>query len=159
MANIDSKECQNKIINVDSQDDINITVQIYDPPPEQELTKKKLSENLELFEQNDNVKLNKLIFANKTSQINNNESLLAEIINDKKIEKIMESGPDWKFLKDKLKLEYGRNANLEQANKRAFTIMDCKMNEIVNGYENSTIQIHSEKEIIMKNDLLLAADI
>src|SRR5436305_1387006 len=48
-----------------------------------------------------------------------------------------ESEPDWKFFKDKLKLEYGcNNVTLEKANKRAFTIVDCEMNEILDGYEN-----------------------
>ncbi|RIA83530.1 hypothetical protein C1645_833694 [Glomus cerebriforme] len=70
-----------------------------------------------------------------------------------------ESGPDWKFLKDKLKLEYGRNVTLENANKRAFTIMDCEMNEIIDRYEHRTIQIDSEDDKIMKNYLYLIADI
>ncbi|CAB4446886.1 unnamed protein product [Rhizophagus irregularis] len=70
-----------------------------------------------------------------------------------------EPKPDWRFFKDKLKLEYGRSVTLEKANSRAFTIVDCEMDEIIDGYENSTIQIDSEEDKIIKNDFLLIADI
>ncbi|CAB4424879.1 unnamed protein product [Rhizophagus irregularis] len=50
-----------------------------------------------------------------------------------------EPKPDWRILNDKLKLEYGRTETLEKANNKAFTIVDYEINEIVDGYKNSTI--------------------
>ncbi|CAB4477719.1 unnamed protein product [Rhizophagus irregularis] len=70
-----------------------------------------------------------------------------------------EPEPNWKFLKDKIKLEYGCTKTLEKANKRAFIIVDCEMNEINNGYENSIVHIDLEENKIKKNDFLLIADI
>ncbi|GBB98425.1 hypothetical protein RclHR1_03220018 [Rhizophagus clarus] len=164
-----------------TQDDVDVTVQIDDPPSKLVLVnlnvKCKLLKVRERLEQNSKVRMNDtLSFANK---INNNSSingsLLAVIASEDEekvtLKKIIdkknkfvylksESEPDWKFLKDKFKLEYGRSETLEKANKRAFTIVDCEMNEIVDGYENiSTIKINSEEAKTIKNDFLLTADI
>ncbi|CAB4481465.1 unnamed protein product [Rhizophagus irregularis] len=114
-----------------------------------------------------------LSFANK---INNNDNIggssLADIAKEDEekiiLKNIIDKGsktlylklePDWKFFKDKLKLEYGRAETLEKANKRAFTIVGCEMNEVVDGYENSTIQIGLKENKIIKNDFLLIVDI
>ncbi|GBC36510.1 hypothetical protein GLOIN_2v1786313 [Rhizophagus irregularis DAOM 181602=DAOM 197198] len=116
-----------------------------------------------------------LSFANK---INNNDNMggssLAVIAREDEeniiLEKVIykksmflylksEPEPDCKFLKDKLKLEYGYTVTLEKANKRAFTIVNCEMNEIIDGYENSIIQIDLGEGKIVKNDFLLIADI
>ena len=48
---------------------------------------------------------------------------------------------------------------LEKANSKALTIVDCEMDEIVDGYENRTIQIDLEEDKTIKNDFLLIADI
>jgi hypothetical protein len=133
--------------------------------------KNSLSKIREKLEQNSIVKMNDTFsFAKKINNIGGNS--LAEIAREEEEETTLESiidkegetlylklKPDWKYFIDKLKLEYGRNATLEKANKRAFTIVDCEINEIVNGYENSTIQIDSKEIKIIKNDLLLIADI
>ncbi|CAB4395020.1 unnamed protein product [Rhizophagus irregularis] len=164
----------------DVQDGIDIIVQIDDPRDPQSkrvLAKLNPGENLlnnrKKLEQNSKVKMNDTFsFTNKVGQIDNN-NILAEIAKEDEeriiLEKIinkedrilyLKSEPDWKFLKDRHKLEYGITSTLEKANKKAFTIMeDCKMTEIVDGCKYSTIEIDSEEDQIMKNDLLLAADI
>ncbi|CAB4379867.1 unnamed protein product [Rhizophagus irregularis] len=164
-------------VNADVQDDIDITVQIDDPQSKRVLVslnlREKLSNIRKKLEQNSKVKMNDTFsFTNKVGQINNNNILaeiakedeegvtLEKIINKKDKILYLKSEPDWKFLKDKHKLEYGIASTLEKANKKAFTIMeDCKMTEIVDGCKYSTIEIDSEEDQIMKNDLLLVADI
>jgi hypothetical protein len=167
------------IINVDStnlQDDVNITVQMDDTLSKLVLVNLNLKTNLsktrKRLEQNSKVKMyNTFSFANKISN-NNNGSSLAEIAREDEEKFILEniidtknkilylkSEHDWRFFKDKLKLEYGRNVSLEKANKKAFTIVNCEMDEIVDGYENNTIQIDLEENKIIKNDFLLIADI
>jgi hypothetical protein len=135
--------------------------------------KDKLSNIRKKLAQNSKIKMNDtLSFANKISNNNTGGSLLAEIAREDEGKIILEniidekdkilylkSEPDWRFFKDKLKLEYGRNVTLEKANNKAFTIVDCEKNEIVDGYENSTIQIDLEEDKILKNDFLLIADI
>ncbi|PKY49825.1 hypothetical protein RhiirA4_465955 [Rhizophagus irregularis] len=163
------------------QDDINITVQILLKLVLVNLNLKvSLSKIRDKLEKNSEVKMNDTFSFAK--MINNNsstgESLLAviaredeemiileNIIDVKNDDKFLylksdpEPKPDWRFFKDKLKLEYGRSVTLEKANSRAFTIVDCEMDEIIDGYENSTIQIDSEEDKIIKNDFLLIADI
>jgi hypothetical protein len=161
------------------QDDVNITVQMDDTSSKLVLVnldiKCKLSKIRKKLEQNSKIKMNDtLSFANK---INNNNftggSSLAEIAREDEekiiLEKIIDkecktlylkSEPDWRFFRDKLKLEYGCTETFEKANKRAFTIVDCEMNQIVDGYENTnTIQIDLKEDKNIKNDLLLTADI
>jgi hypothetical protein len=161
------------------EDNIDIIIQIDDPPSKHVSVslnpRKKLSKIREILEQNSKVKMNDtLSFANRVILINNNniENFLAEVAKEdeekKTLEKIIDkkdnilylkSEPDWKFLKDKLGLEYGFTSKFEKANKKAFTIMeDCKMTEIVDGCKHSTIEIDLEKDQIMKNEFLLAAD-
>ncbi|UZO20605.1 uncharacterized protein OCT59_013028 [Rhizophagus irregularis] len=161
------------------ENDIHITVQIDNPPLKHVLVSLNLKEKLSIIrkrlEQNSKVKMNDtLSFTNKVTQINNNdnnEMFFAEIAKEDEekitLEKIIEkqdkilylkSEPDWKFLKEKLKLEYGLTSMLEKANKKAFTIMeDCNMTEIVDGCKHSTIEVDSEEDQIIKNDLLLTA--
>ncbi|PKY51788.1 hypothetical protein RhiirA4_469023 [Rhizophagus irregularis] len=170
MANI---ACQNKTVNMDStnvQDEVNITVQM------DNASSKLVSVNLDLrdklsnirkkLEQNSKIEMNdKLSFANKINKNNKTGgSSLAEIAKEDEEKIILENiidkkKPDWKFFKDRLKLEYGRSVTLEKANNRGFTIVNCEINEIVDGYENSTIQIDLEEDKIIKNDFLLIADI
>ncbi|PKC01675.1 hypothetical protein RhiirA5_381540 [Rhizophagus irregularis] len=136
----------------DVQDDINMIVQIddpHDPQSKRVLASLNLGEKLsnirKKLEQNSKVKMNDTFsFTNKVGQIDNN-NILAEIAKEDEeriiLEKIinkedrilyLKSEPDWKFLKDRHKLEYGITSTLEKANKKAFTIMeDCKMTEIV----------------------------
>ncbi|GES95389.1 hypothetical protein GLOIN_2v1813311 [Rhizophagus clarus] len=134
--------------------------------------KDKLSTVRQKLAQHSKVKMNDMLsFANKNSNDISGSSL-AEIAREDEenitLENILDnesktiyliSEPDWRFFKDKLKLEYGRNVTLEKANKRAFTMVDCEMNEVVDGYENSTSQIDLEEDKITKNDFLLIADI
>ncbi|CAB4473503.1 hypothetical protein RhiirA1_464681 [Rhizophagus irregularis] len=166
------------------QDDINITVKI---PSKLVLVnlnlKASLSKICDKLEKNSEVKMNDAF--SFTKMINNNsnnsstgENLLAIIAREDEEKRILEdiidvknddkflylksepkTKPDWRFFKDKLKLEYGRNVTLEKANSRAFTIVDCEMDKIVDGYENSTIQIDSEEDKVIKNYFLLIADI
>ncbi|CAB4400968.1 unnamed protein product [Rhizophagus irregularis] len=70
--------------------------------------------------------------------------------NDKFLYLELEPKPNWKFFEDKLKLEYGRSVTLEKVNSKAFTIVDCEMDEIVDGYENRTIQIDLEEDKTIK---------
>jgi hypothetical protein len=179
MANI---ACQNKTVNMDStsvQDGANVTTVQMDDTSSKLVSvnldlKDKLSNIRKKLEQNSKVEMNDtLSFANK---INNNnktggsslaeiakedeEKIILENIIDKKSKTLyLKSEPDWKFFKDRLKLEYGRSVTLEKANNRGFTIVNCEINEIVDGYENSTIQIDLEEDKIIKNDFLLIADI
>ncbi|GBB98065.1 hypothetical protein RclHR1_03130006 [Rhizophagus clarus] len=168
-------------VNIQSiqRDDIDIIVQINDPPSKHVSVSlnpgEKLSKIRERLEQNSRIRMNDTIsFANKVVQINNNnvENFLAEVAKEdekkKTLEKIIDkndnilylkSEPDWKFLKDKLRLEYGFTSMLEKANKKAFTIMEgCKMTEIVDGCKHNTIEIDLEEDQIMKNEFLLAAE-
>jgi hypothetical protein len=174
---------QNKIVNMDSinvQNDVDITVQIDDPPSKLVSVELNLNTSLsiirEKLEQNSKIKMNDtLSFANKINNNNNNttsESSLAEIAREDEEKVILEniidkknmilhlkSEPDWRFFKDKLKLEYGCTETLEKSNNKAFTIVDCEMNEIIDGREDRTIQIDSKEDKIIKNDFLLIADI
>ncbi|CAB4442682.1 unnamed protein product [Rhizophagus irregularis] len=171
---------QDSIDPTNVQDDINIAVQT---PSKLVLVnlnlKASLSEIRENLEKNSEVKMNDTFLFTKMIKNNNSTggSLLAIIaredeemiileniigINNYNIFLYLKSEtvlPDWKFLNDKLKLEYGRTETLEKANNKAFTIVDCEMNEIVDGYNKSTIQIDLEEDKIISHDLLLTADI
>ncbi|CAB4494229.1 unnamed protein product [Rhizophagus irregularis] len=112
------------------------------------------------------VKMNDILsFAKKISYDKNNESLFARIVRGDEAEILLReiverknenliflylSSPDYNFLKNKLKLEYGRTTSLGEINKSAFTINNFKMTEIVNGHKKSTIAINSEEDQIMK---------
>ncbi len=151
-----------------------IIVQIDDPKSKLVLVnlniKDKLSKTRERLEQNSEVKMNDTLkFANKLSQINNTGGSLAEIAKEDEeniiLENIIEkknnilyliSKPDWTFLKNRLKLEHGRTKTLE-AKKRVIIMEDCEITEIIDGCKNSTTEIDSEADQIMKNDLLLTA--
>ncbi|PKY19939.1 hypothetical protein RhiirB3_433118 [Rhizophagus irregularis] len=87
------------------------------------------------------------------------EKIILEKIIDKKSKTLYLSEPYWRFFKDKHKLEYGCSVILERAKSRAFTIVDCEMNEIDNEYEESQIQINSDEDRLIKNDRFLIADI
>ncbi|PKY46258.1 hypothetical protein RhiirA4_420496 [Rhizophagus irregularis] len=160
------------------RDDINITVQM---PSKLVLVKLNLRASLskirDKLEKNSEVKMNDTFSFAKMINNNSSESLLAiiaredeeiiilENIIDIKNDKFLylksepETKPDWRFFEDKLKLGYGSNVTLKKANSRAFTIVDCEMDEIVDGYENRTIQIDLEEDETIKNDFLLIADI
>jgi hypothetical protein len=174
MANkIDSKEFQNETINV-AQDNVIITVQIGDPPSNLILVnlnfKEKLTKVREKLEQNSKVKMNNtLTFTYKINQTNNTGSSLAEVAREDEeviiLEEIVEkkynilylkSEPDWRFLKDKLKLEHGRNLCLEPK-KRVIIIEDCEMTEIIDGCKNSSTKIDSVADHNMRNDFILNA--
>ncbi|GBB92854.1 hypothetical protein RclHR1_20680002 [Rhizophagus clarus] len=178
MVNIDSKGFQNEIINADSiiiQDYIKVTVQIDDPSSKLVLVNLNLKDNLskirKRLEQNSKVKMNNtLTFAYKISQTNNTEGSLAEIAREDEeniiLEEIVEkknnilylnSEPDWRFLKDKHKLEYGRTLNSE-TKKRVVIIEECEMTEIIDGCKNSFTEIDSEADQIIRNDFILNAD-
>ncbi|CAB4428302.1 unnamed protein product [Rhizophagus irregularis] len=156
---------------------INITVQMTSKLVLVNLNlKTSLSKIREKLEKNSEVKMNDTIsFA---MMINNNSTggsllaiiaredeetmILENIINIKNNDKFLylkSESESERFFKDKLKLDYGRSVTLEKANSRAFTMVNCEMNEIIDGYENSTIQIDSEEDNIIKNDFLLIADI
>ncbi|CAB4442692.1 unnamed protein product [Rhizophagus irregularis] len=163
-----------------AQDDINITIQM---PSKLILVnlnlKVSLSKIRDVLEKNSEVKMNDTFsFAKMTNNYSSTGERLAviaredeeinileNIIDVKNDDKLLylksepETKPDWRFFKDKLKLEYGRSVTLEKANSRAFTIVDCEMDEIVDGYdENRTSHIDLEDKVI-KNDFLLIADI
>ncbi|PKY53627.1 hypothetical protein RhiirA4_499335 [Rhizophagus irregularis] len=171
--------CQNSTDSINIQYDINITVQM---PSKLVLVnlnlKASLSKIRDILEKNSEIKMNDTFSFAK--MINNNsstgKSLLAviaredeeiiileniiDVTNDDKFLNLKsEIKPDWRFFKDKLKLEYGRSVTLEKADSRAFIILDCEMDEIVDGYENRTIQIDLEEDKVIKNDFLLIADI
>ncbi|UZO11343.1 uncharacterized protein OCT59_002914 [Rhizophagus irregularis] len=174
MTNI---EYQNKNVDSDNTDDVDITVKIDDLQSKVVSInlnlKYKLSKVREILKQNSKVKMDDtLTFAYKISQNNNTRGSLAEIAREDEEKKILEniinkksktlyltSELNWKCFKNRHKLEYGRDVTFEKANNRAFTIVDCEMNEIVDGYENRTIKIDSEENKIIENDLLLIADI
>ncbi|CAB5352848.1 unnamed protein product [Rhizophagus irregularis] len=158
----------------DVQDDIIITVQMLSKLVLVNLNlKASLSEVRKKLEKISEVKMNDTFsFAMMTD--NNSStggSLLAVIAREDEVKIILEkiidkksktlylSEPDWRFFKDKNKLEYGRSVTLERAKSRAFTIVDCEMDEIDDGYEKSQIQINSDEDKHIKNDRLLIANI
>ncbi|GBB99408.1 hypothetical protein RclHR1_03510002 [Rhizophagus clarus] len=165
--------CQIKIISIDSiniQDDHNMSLKLVSVNLN---LKDKLSKVREKLEQNSKVRMNDtLSFANKINNNNTGGSSLAEIAREDEEKIILEdiideknnvlylkSEPDLRYFNDKLKLEYGRSVTLEKANKKAFKIIDCEMSKIIDGYENSTIQIDLEEDKTIKNDFLLIADV
>ncbi|CAB4442611.1 unnamed protein product [Rhizophagus irregularis] len=172
--------CQNSMDSTNILNDVNATVQM---PSKLVLVKLNLKASLskirDKLEKNSEVKMNDTFSFAK--MINNNTSstggsllaviaredeemiILENIIDIKNNDKFLylepEPKPNWKFFEDKLKLEYGRSVTLEKVNSKAFTIVDCEMDEIVDGYENRTIQIDLEEDKTIKNDFLLIADI
>ncbi|PKC12288.1 hypothetical protein RhiirA5_373207 [Rhizophagus irregularis] len=164
--------CQNSM----DSTNVNATVQM---PSKLVLVKLNLKASLskirDKLEKNSEVKMNDTFSFAK--MINNNSGSLLAVIaredeeminleniidiknNDKFLYLEPEPKPNWKFFEDKLKLEYGRSVTLEKVNSKAFTIVDCEMDEIVDGYENRTIQIDLEEDKTIKNDFLLIADI
>ncbi|RGB36149.1 hypothetical protein C1646_697764 [Rhizophagus diaphanus] len=118
--------------------------------------KDRLPKVREILKQNNEVKMNDtLSFANSSlAEIAREDE---EIIN---LEKILVKNtlylinPDYNFLKNELKLEYGRTTSLYKAKGRAFIVKDCEITEAVNQYK---YKIKMEDQII-KKDLLLIAD-
>ncbi|RIA86848.1 hypothetical protein C1645_828626 [Glomus cerebriforme] len=119
------------MVNLDDNH-VDITVQIDNLPSKLVLVSLNPKQNSEI-RMNDTLSfaINHNNSASKSLLVNIAREDEEKIILEKIVEKTnktlylkTESGPNWKFLKDKLKLEYGCTVTLENANKRAFTIVD-----------------------------------
>src|SRR6266540_5954573 len=147
-------------------DDIPVIVQIDDPPSRQPVLtllnlKNKLSSIRKTLETNSIIHVDHtLSFAgrshgNKLAGISiedEEKMILEQIVEIKEQQNHLYLIPEfgWKFLTDKLELEYGRTVDLRKANRKAFTIEDCEMNEIIDGFTKRTLEIDSEENQIMK---------
>ncbi|RIA86217.1 hypothetical protein C1645_829596 [Glomus cerebriforme] len=68
---------------------------------------------------------------------------------------------DLNFLNEKCKLDYGCTMTFDEikkANKRAFEMKNCEMNEI-NSYEKGVVEFKTNEERIMKTNLFFSADV
>ncbi|GBC04060.1 hypothetical protein RclHR1_00550005 [Rhizophagus clarus] len=124
-----------------------------------------------------------LSFAKKTGRTQSDgttEYVLSEITREYESEKVLDdikdtinddiilyliknSKPDWKFLNEKCKLEYGRIITpdgIKEAEKKAFTMKNCKMAEIgAEGARIETIEFNSVEDRIMKTELSFSGDV
>ncbi|PKY12334.1 hypothetical protein RhiirB3_423989 [Rhizophagus irregularis] len=108
----------------------------------------------------DNAKMNDtLSFANslmaEIAREDEEQIILKEII-DAKNDTLYLIKPDYDFLINKLKLEYGRTIPLDRAGKKAFKIKDCKVTLIVDEPKYSKIDLNEEQ---IKKDIYLTTDI
>ncbi|RIA91145.1 hypothetical protein C1645_768268 [Glomus cerebriforme] len=163
---------------------VDVSVQIGDSTSSSVLVSLNLNDNLlrirQELEQNSEIKMNDtMLFAKKFSITNNNsiESyVLSEIASEDENKKILNDiidniilhlvnnpNPNWKFLNNKCKLEYGRTITrdgIRKAEKKAFTMKNCEMTEIgAEGCRKETIEFNSIEDRIMKTELSFAENI
>ncbi|PKK58873.1 hypothetical protein RhiirC2_314199 [Rhizophagus irregularis] len=122
--------------------------------------KDKLSSIREKLKQS-NVKMNDtLSFANSSmaeiSREDEEKIILKEII-DTKSNTLYLIKPDYQFLINKLKLEYGRTISLDRANKKAFKINDYDITEIADEHKYTKIDLKEGQ--FMEKDIFLFEDI
>ncbi|CAB5379062.1 unnamed protein product [Rhizophagus irregularis] len=123
--------------------------------------KDKLSSIREKLKQS-NVKMNDtLSFANSSmaeiSREDEEKIILKEII-DTKSNTLYLIKPDYQFLINKLKLEYGRTSiSLDRANKKAFKIKDYDITEIADEHKYTKIDLKEGQ--FMEKDIFLFEDI
>ncbi|PKC62504.1 kinase-like protein [Rhizophagus irregularis] len=122
--------------------------------------KDKLSSIREKLKQS-NVKMNDtLSFANSSmaeiSREDEEKIILKEII-DTKSNTLYLIKPDYQFLINKLKLEYGRTISLDRANKKAFKIKDYDITEIADEHKYTKIDLKEGQ--FMEKDIFLFEDI
>jgi hypothetical protein len=109
----------------------------------------------------DNVKINDtLSFANslmaEIAREDEDEIILKEIIDaENKVLHLIK--PDYDFLINKLKLEYGRTESLDRANKKAFKIINYEVTVIVDELKTSKIDLREGQ--FMEKDHYLIKDI
>src|SRR5581483_1232633 len=65
--------------------------------------------------------------------------------------------PNWESLNERLKLDFGRLDEFKIAERRAYVLKDCEMNEFVEHKEDS-IEIGSNESETRTKNLFLAAD-
>lgn len=158
--------------------DVDITVQIDDPQPKTAWVKLNLKDNLskarETLEKNTVIKMNdSLSFARRNNDHDSIDEIakedekgkiLNDIIDDKR--KILylrkNSTPDWKFLNELRKLDYGRTITFDGikiANKRAFEMKECEMSEIgAEGCRKGKIVFNSNEDWMMKTNLIFTSN-
>ncbi|RIA91146.1 kinase-like domain-containing protein [Glomus cerebriforme] len=158
-----------------------IIIQIKDQPL-RILVRLKLNDNLSIIRKElemNNFIDDTLLFSKKYSQSNNNNESyeLINIVHENEenillidiVEKfdtyyilylVNSIESNWRFLIDKLKLEYGRIITpdgIRVANKKAFIIKDCEMTEIGSeGFQNG---LDSNEDGIMETELFFTEDI
>jgi hypothetical protein len=120
--------------------------------------KDKLSSIREKLKQS-NVKMNDtLSFANSSkAEIarEDEEMIILKEIIDAESNTLYLIEPDYKFLINKLKLEYGRTESLDRANKKAFEIKVYDITEIADEHKYTKIDL-KEGQIIEKDTFLFA---
>jgi hypothetical protein len=140
---------------------VDVRVQIKGSPSNHALVvplnlKDGLSKIREILKQNSEVKVNDAVsFANSSlAEIAREDEEMITLEKNLVKNTLYLINPDYNFLKNKLKLEYGRTMSLYKARKRAFIVKDCEMTEAV---DQCKYKIKMEGQII-KKDLLLIAD-
>ncbi|GBB83464.1 hypothetical protein RclHR1_01020005 [Rhizophagus clarus] len=108
-----------------------------------------------------NVKMNDtLSFANSSkaeiAREDEDQIILKEIV-DAKNGTLYLIKPDYRFLINQLKLEYGRTKSLDRANKKAFIIKDYDITEITDVHKYTKIDLKECQ--FMEKDIFLFADI
>ncbi|RIA98778.1 hypothetical protein C1645_800975 [Glomus cerebriforme] len=128
-----------------------------------------IRENLKIKNEMDDT----LSFAIKISQNNTTSKILRDdednytlnkiIYNERFIYITKNSNPDWKYLKNKHKLDYGRIAKLNEfkvAEKQAFIMRNCEIEEFGNnGLKYGRTNFNSSEDKIMKTNLFLTAEV
>jgi hypothetical protein len=104
---------------------------------------------------------NKIIFAEILRE-NEEEIILDEIISGEFLYLKNNLEPDWKYLNEKHKLDFGRIVTLnefEVAKQRAFKMKDCDVKKLdVSGYRSGSIEYNSSEDRMIKTNLFLTAD-
>src|SRR4051812_9156076 len=174
------------VINLDVNN-VMITVQIDDPPSQPpSLIRLNLTENLSNIRkelETDDIINNTLSFSRKIPS--NNNYNLAEILHEreenfllKEIIKVIKVGsneshnilyliknsrPDWKFLNEKCKLDFGHTmtfGGIKKADERAFIMKDCELNLIgAEGCYKGNVGFSSEGDWLMKKNLFFTTDV
>ncbi|CAB4426482.1 unnamed protein product [Rhizophagus irregularis] len=149
-----------------------VFIQTIDDLPSQYISKKlNLTDNLSDIRNNNNIN-NTLLFATKLSdgyaKIEYEDEkgyCLNEIIavkNNRNILYLMKI-PCWDIFNDNCKLDYGCTMSfngIKKANKRAFKMKDCELNEIkTKGYKKDKLEFESKEDWMKKTNLFFSGDL
>ncbi|CAB4385686.1 unnamed protein product [Rhizophagus irregularis] len=120
------------------------------------LKEKTVMDDTILFARNEN---NMLVEISKGDEEN---IILNDIISDEFLYLTKSLEPDWRFLNEKHKLDFGRIVALDEfkiAKQRAFELRSCEMGKFgANGYRVGNIKYSSSEDKMMKTNLFLTAE-
>ncbi|CAG8463764.1 15991_t:CDS:2 [Funneliformis mosseae] len=123
---------------------VDISVQIDDPPSQQP--------TLVTLNRKDNL-----------SNIHEEDWVLNKILDHDTLYLTKNSNPDWKFLNELRKLDYGRIINfngIKTAKRRAFEMKECKITEFgAEGCQKGNIEFNSNEDWMMKTNLIFTSNI